>query len=196
VVWCFSQSTECYKQWVSNLFWSRSILRSCKFFVTSFMESKNFFCKRLVFFFLFKILFVHSNQDTLYFIVLILYIWYGQEKVYQDNIVASVAVLKKLSDDWKVQATKLSPYEPLREILKHFRQKVVFSHLSASYILSVYCIWDHLPIILTWIDWIVFIEVAEFLNLVYDDLTVLAAEWEGIGNWDWCCSTCTLQGCR
>jgi COX assembly protein 1 len=60
VVWCFSQSTECYKQW---------------------------------------------------------------EKVYQDNIVASVAVLKKLSDDWKVQATKLSPYEPLREILKHFRQK-------------------------------------------------------------------------
>lgn len=59
-VWCFSQSTECYKQW---------------------------------------------------------------EKVYLDNIVASVAVLKKLSDDWKVQATKLSPYEPLREILKNFRQK-------------------------------------------------------------------------
>ncbi|CAJ2677681.1 unnamed protein product [Trifolium pratense] len=60
VIWCFSQSSECYKQW---------------------------------------------------------------EKVYQDNIVASVAVLKKLSDDWKVQATKLSPYEPLREVLKHFRQK-------------------------------------------------------------------------
>ncbi|CAK8578320.1 unnamed protein product [Lathyrus sativus] len=59
-IWCFSQSTECYKQW---------------------------------------------------------------EKVYLDNIVASVAVLKKLSDDWKVQATKLSPYEPLREILKNFRQK-------------------------------------------------------------------------
>ncbi|MCI30655.1 transmembrane protein 214-A, partial [Trifolium medium] len=37
--------------------------------------------------------------------------------------VASVAVLKKLSDDWKVQATKLAPYESLREILKHFRQK-------------------------------------------------------------------------
>ncbi|MCI33890.1 hypothetical protein A2U01_0055108, partial [Trifolium medium] len=36
---------------------------------------------------------------------------------------ASVAVLKKLSDDWKVQATKLSSYKPLREILQHFRQK-------------------------------------------------------------------------
>ncbi|XP_058731154.1 uncharacterized protein LOC131602944 [Vicia villosa] len=59
-IWCFSQSTECYKQW---------------------------------------------------------------EKVYLDNIVASVAVLKKLSDDWKVQATKLSPYESLREIIKNFRQK-------------------------------------------------------------------------
>ncbi|OIW00746.1 hypothetical protein TanjilG_09715 [Lupinus angustifolius] len=45
------------------------------------------------------------------------------EKVYQDNIEASVAVLKKLSDDWKVQSTKLSPYEPLRETLKNFRQK-------------------------------------------------------------------------
>lgn len=45
------------------------------------------------------------------------------EKVYQENIVASVAILKKLSDDWKEQATKLSPYEPLREILKNFRQK-------------------------------------------------------------------------
>ena len=60
LIWCFSQSTECYKQW---------------------------------------------------------------DKVYQDNLVASVAVLKKLSEDWKVQATKLSPYEPLREILRNLRQK-------------------------------------------------------------------------
>ncbi|PNY12373.1 hypothetical protein L195_g009002, partial [Trifolium pratense] len=45
------------------------------------------------------------------------------EKIYQDNIVGSVAVLKKISDDWEVQATKLSPYGPLREILKHFMQK-------------------------------------------------------------------------
>ncbi|GAU32190.1 hypothetical protein TSUD_68610 [Trifolium subterraneum] len=60
VIWCFSRSTKCYKQW---------------------------------------------------------------KNVYEYNIVASVAVLKKLSDDWNVQATKLSSYEPLREILKHFRQK-------------------------------------------------------------------------
>ncbi|CAL0329772.1 unnamed protein product [Lupinus luteus] len=42
---------------------------------------------------------------------------------YQDNIEASVLILKKLSDEWKVQSTKLSPYEPLRETLKNFRQK-------------------------------------------------------------------------
>ncbi|KAE9584405.1 putative transmembrane protein [Lupinus albus] len=30
---------------------------------------------------------------------------------------------EKLSDEWKVQSTKLSPYEPLRETLKNFRQK-------------------------------------------------------------------------
>ncbi|PNY04511.1 hypothetical protein L195_g000935 [Trifolium pratense] len=47
----------------------------------------------------------------------------GKEKVYQYNIVGSVAVLKKISDDLEVQATKLSPYEPLRKILKHFRKK-------------------------------------------------------------------------
>ncbi|KAK7283992.1 hypothetical protein RIF29_13743 [Crotalaria pallida] len=45
------------------------------------------------------------------------------EKVYQDNVEASVAVLKKLSNDWKQQSTKLSPYEPLRETLRNFRQK-------------------------------------------------------------------------
>jgi hypothetical protein len=65
VVWCFSQSTECYKQWVSNIFWSRSILRSCKFFVTSFMESKKIYCKRLVFFFFSKF-YLYTAIKTLY----------------------------------------------------------------------------------------------------------------------------------
>lgn len=60
VIWCLSQSTECYKQW---------------------------------------------------------------EKVYQDNIEASVTVLKKLSDDWKELSTKLSPHEPLRDTIKNFKQK-------------------------------------------------------------------------
>lgn len=45
------------------------------------------------------------------------------EKVYQDNIEASVIVLKKLSEEWKVHSTKLSPVEPLRETIKNFRRK-------------------------------------------------------------------------
>ncbi|WVZ25636.1 hypothetical protein V8G54_004180 [Vigna mungo] len=45
------------------------------------------------------------------------------EKVYQDNIEASVSALKKLSDDWKEQSAKLSPYESLRDTLKNFKQK-------------------------------------------------------------------------
>ncbi|KAK7368540.1 hypothetical protein VNO80_10567 [Phaseolus coccineus] len=45
------------------------------------------------------------------------------EKVYHDNIEASVSALKKLSDDWKEQSTKLSPHEPLRDTLKNFKQK-------------------------------------------------------------------------
>ncbi|XP_020222454.1 uncharacterized protein LOC109804938 [Cajanus cajan] len=45
------------------------------------------------------------------------------EKVYQDNIEASVSVLKKLSDDWKELSTKLSPHEPLRDAINNFKQK-------------------------------------------------------------------------
>ncbi|ESW30799.1 hypothetical protein PHAVU_002G183300 [Phaseolus vulgaris] len=45
------------------------------------------------------------------------------EKVYHDNIEASVSALKKLSDDWKEQSAKLSPHEPLRDTLKNFKQK-------------------------------------------------------------------------
>ncbi|KAF7808673.1 transmembrane protein 214-B-like [Senna tora] len=45
------------------------------------------------------------------------------EKNYQENIEASVSILKKLSEDWREHSAKLSPYEPLRETLKNFRQK-------------------------------------------------------------------------
>ncbi|KAF3432157.1 hypothetical protein FNV43_RR26896 [Rhamnella rubrinervis] len=45
------------------------------------------------------------------------------EEVYQDNLDASVAVLKKLSEQWKDLHVKLSPVDPLRETLKNFRQK-------------------------------------------------------------------------
>ncbi|KAI9126414.1 hypothetical protein K1719_002835 [Acacia pycnantha] len=60
VIWCFSQSSECYRQW---------------------------------------------------------------EKTYEENLEASISVLKKLSDDWKEHSAKLSPHEPLRETLKNFKQK-------------------------------------------------------------------------
>ncbi|KAG5040801.1 hypothetical protein AAZX31_05G129200 [Glycine max] len=45
------------------------------------------------------------------------------EKVYQDNIEASVSVLEKLSDDWKELSTKLSPHDPLRDTIKNLKQK-------------------------------------------------------------------------
>ncbi|XP_028758929.1 uncharacterized protein LOC114717872 isoform X2 [Neltuma alba] len=60
VIWCLSQTSECYKQW---------------------------------------------------------------EKAYEENLEASISVLKKLSDDWKEQSAKLSPHEPLRETLKSFKEK-------------------------------------------------------------------------
>ncbi|MED6181031.1 hypothetical protein PIB30_015717 [Stylosanthes scabra] len=44
------------------------------------------------------------------------------ERAYGDNIEASVAILKKLSDDWKEQSAKLSP-DPLRDTLNGFKLK-------------------------------------------------------------------------
>ncbi|KAJ0038167.1 hypothetical protein Pint_22335 [Pistacia integerrima] len=48
---------------------------------------------------------------------------YKQDKVYQDNLEASVAVLKKLSGEWKEQSSKLLPFDSLKTTLKSFRQK-------------------------------------------------------------------------
>lgn len=45
---------------------------------------------------------------------------------YLDNLEASVAVLRKLSDEWKEHSVKCPTYEPLRETLKSFRQKVIY----------------------------------------------------------------------
>lgn len=45
------------------------------------------------------------------------------DMVYEDNLEASVAVLRKLSEDWKEHSVKLSPLDPLRETLKNFRHK-------------------------------------------------------------------------
>ncbi|KAF7827640.1 transmembrane protein 214-B-like [Senna tora] len=60
IIWCLSQSTECYKQW---------------------------------------------------------------ESAYEENLEASISVLKKLCDDWKEESAKLNPREPLRQTLKNFKQK-------------------------------------------------------------------------
>ncbi|EHA8591961.1 hypothetical protein COCNU_contig69131079G000010 [Cocos nucifera] len=45
------------------------------------------------------------------------------EKLHLENVDASVAVLRKLSSEWKVYSTKLSPPDALREMLKHLRAK-------------------------------------------------------------------------
>ncbi|KAJ4835245.1 hypothetical protein Tsubulata_026673 [Turnera subulata] len=45
------------------------------------------------------------------------------DKVYEDNLEASVVVLKRLSEEWKELSVKLAPVDPLRETLKKFRQK-------------------------------------------------------------------------
>ncbi|XP_031257933.1 uncharacterized protein LOC116115937 [Pistacia vera] len=45
------------------------------------------------------------------------------DMVYLDNLEASVAVLRKLSDEWKEHSVKCPTSEALREALKSFRQK-------------------------------------------------------------------------
>ncbi|XP_022984678.1 uncharacterized protein LOC111482886 [Cucurbita maxima] len=45
------------------------------------------------------------------------------DKIYEDNLEASVSVLKKLSDDWKKLSLNLAPFDALRETLKSFRIK-------------------------------------------------------------------------
>ncbi|KAJ9153079.1 hypothetical protein P3X46_026563 [Hevea brasiliensis] len=45
------------------------------------------------------------------------------DKVYEENPEASIAILKKLSEEWKEVSVKLAPLDPLRETLKNFRQK-------------------------------------------------------------------------
>ncbi|KAJ9135760.1 hypothetical protein P3X46_032905 [Hevea brasiliensis] len=45
------------------------------------------------------------------------------DKVYQENLEASIAILKKLSEEWKEVSVKLASLDPLRETIKNFRQK-------------------------------------------------------------------------
>lgn len=85
-----------------------------------------------------------------------------QDKLYLDNLDASVLILKKLSDDWRIHSSKQASLDPLREALKLFRQKVIFSfsylHLTPDYspnflalitYLDKYCLLDILRILLS-----------------------------------------------
>ncbi|KAM0933057.1 putative transmembrane protein [Dioscorea sansibarensis] len=45
------------------------------------------------------------------------------EKLYLENVSGSVAVLRKLSDEWKESSVKLSPLDHLKETLNHLRAK-------------------------------------------------------------------------
>lgn len=49
-----------------------------------------------------------------------------QDKVYEDNLEASVVILKKLSDQWKELSNELFSLDPMRETLKNFRHKVPY----------------------------------------------------------------------
>ncbi|KAJ6321938.1 hypothetical protein OIU77_011928 [Salix suchowensis] len=46
-------------------------------------------------------------------------------EVYQDNLEASVAILKRLTEEWKGLSVKMAPLDPLRKTIENFRQKVV-----------------------------------------------------------------------
>lgn len=48
--------------------------------------------------------------------------------LYLDSVEASVAVLRKLANNWKEHSVKHSTLDPLRETLKSFRQKVMHSN--------------------------------------------------------------------
>ena len=47
-----------------------------------------------------------------------------QVKVYPDDLRASVALHKRLSEEWKDLSQKLTPFNPLRETIRDFREKV------------------------------------------------------------------------
>lgn len=49
---------------------------------------------------------------------------FGQDKIYADNIEASVATLRKLSEEWKILSLEQSSLQALGETLKSFRKKV------------------------------------------------------------------------
>lgn len=71
--------------------------------------------------------------------------------LYLDNLDASVAVLRKLSNEWKEHSAKHSTVDPLRETLKSFRQKVMHSHkCCGSRTLAATCFFSILLYMFSW----------------------------------------------
>jgi hypothetical protein len=85
-VWCLTQNTESYKQWVSSLFLFGLVLLS---------HARNLWLNNLDF----------------------------QERIYPENIEASVAVLSKIVIDWKDVSPKLN-VEALKATVKNLKAKV------------------------------------------------------------------------
>ncbi|XVE74679.1 hypothetical protein DITRI_Ditri12bG0036500 [Diplodiscus trichospermus] len=54
------------------------------------------------------------------------------EKVYVDNLEASVAVLSRLSGEWKEHSVKFTTLDPLRETIRNFRNKNEKAIISGS----------------------------------------------------------------
>lgn len=67
-----------------------------------------------------------------------------QDKIYLDNVGASVSVLKKLSDEWKVHSAKYASLDPMREAIKSFRQKVKQPFCVTCNCLTISLDWIHL----------------------------------------------------
>lgn len=114
-IWCLTQNTDSYKQWVS--YYSICVSHLFKIFPSHFVKIATP-CD-IVVCVLIPHLFLYQCE---------------QDRIYQDNLEASVAVLKKLTEQWKDLSGKLTPLDPIRETLKSFRHKV------RLFILLVFCI--------------------------------------------------------
>lgn len=62
-----------------------------------------------------------------------------QDKVYLDNLEASVCILKKLSEERIEQHLNQSSLEVVKQTLKGFQQKVAFSILIPLFFYSYIC---------------------------------------------------------
>lgn len=84
-IWCLTQNTDSYKQWVSSITY---LVMYCSPMKENWLNNLNF-----------------------------------QERIYPENIEASVAVLSKIAIDWKDVSPKLNS-EALKATVKNLKAKV------------------------------------------------------------------------